>query len=105
MDRNKQLIEEAIDCVYHIQFKVELLGDKEVTADLESLELDRLMIAIVAELGEVPDEIVLEDLHIVFCKLTGSPVETYMFHHLAFEAGAGLMLARIKEVLNSGDFE
>ncbi len=105
MDRNKQLIEEAMDCVHHIQFKVELLGDREVSEDLDSLDLDRLMSVIVAELGEVPDEMVLEDLHIVFAKLTGSPVETYMFHHLVHEAGAGQIMARIKEVLNSGEFE
>lgn len=105
MYKYRDLIEEAIDCVHHIQFKIDLLGDAEVKQDWFSLPVERDMAQVCADLGEVSEEIMLDELYFVFAMLTTAPVNSYMFHHLVFEAGAGAIFARLKEILNSGEFE
>jgi hypothetical protein len=105
MDANDILIEEAIDAVHHFFFKIDLMGDKTLTSDLEETTVEHLMYSITSDLEAGSRMETIDSLSVVCNRIMGANAESYMFHSLAVEAGIPRMQARLNAAVVNGDFE
>lgn len=105
MYKNAELIENSIDAIYHVAFQIDMLGDPEVDAEWYELLADRDVAQIAADLGELPEEMIVEELYVLFYRVVHSNSIGWRLDHIIFQAGCQKYYAALRALVDKGEFE